>query len=108
MMRKLLFVAAMSLTVAGCFEDEKPAAKLPETKAVSEKTQKEIDPEAYKNNIAGAMAEIPTSMRSDFQRLLVCQIKVNNESDAPKPIDAEYIRSLTAYLKANPAAADNC
>lgn len=105
MLHKLLLVASAALVLANCAGSEEPAEQAPMEEPAEVQTQEDIDPEAYHNNIQAAMGEIPSSIRTDFQKLFTCEVRRNNERDNPKPVNAEYIRALTEYLKTNPAAA---
>lgn len=108
MHRKLLIAVAATLVLAGCSDGEtvEPVAAKQEIAKV--KTMKEIDPEAYHSNIESAMAEIPKSEMASFQKVFLCEMKKNNQSPNPRPIDASYIRALAAHIKANPGASQNC
>src|SRR3546814_9566800 len=67
---------------------------------------KEIDPEAYHSNIESAMAEIPKTEMANFQKVFLCEMKKNNQSPNPRPIDAGYVRALAAHIKANPTRSE--
>lgn len=107
MHRKLLIAVAATLVLAGCSNkpDEPPAPKQEVAKA---KTLEEIDPEAYHGNIESAMAEISPDQMANFQKVFLCEMKKNNLSPNPRPIDADYIRALAAHVKANPTVGQNC
>lgn len=108
MFRTLLLAAAAGLALASCDSAEKAAVNSPAEQPPVVQSQKDIDPEAYHNNIQSAIAEIPSSIREDFQKLFICEVRRNNQKPNPKPVDAAYIRALADYLKSNPGAASSC
>ena len=108
MHRKLLVAVVATLVLAGC-SDGKPAEPIAAKQEIAKvKTMKETDPEAYHSNIESAMAEIPKTEMANFQKVFLCEMKKNNQSPNPRPIDASYVRALAAHIKANPGAGQNC
>lgn len=108
MNRTLLVAVAAALSLAGCQEANKPVAPVKKEEPAPQLTLQQADPQAYHESVGGAMSEIPTDLRPRFQQIFICEMKKNNKSPNPKPVTAEYIRELTAYIKANPDAVDTC
>lgn len=108
MHRKLLIAVAATLVLAACSEPDAAAPVVPKQEVAKAKTLKEIDPEAYHSNIESAMSEISPEQMANFQKVFICEMKKNNQSPNPKPIDAKYIRDLAAHVKTNPTAGQTC
>ena len=108
MLRMLLVGAAAALVLGGCSSSDAIPQEPPQAETLAPKSQKEVDPEAYHQNIQAAMSEIPAELQVPFQKLFICEVRRNNSQPQPKPIDADYVRALIAHLKANPTAADSC
>lgn len=107
MHRKLLTAVAATLVLAGC-GDKPEEQSAPKQQVAKPKTMKEIDPEAYHSNIESAMSEISPEEMANFQKVFLCEMKKNNLSPNPRPIDANYVRALAAHVKANPTVGQQC
>src|SRR3546814_8371679 len=104
MQRKLRIAVAATRGLVGC-SDSKPAEPTPGKQEVAKvKTMKEIDPEAYHSNIESAMAEIPKTEMANFQKVFLCEMKKNNQSPNPQPIDAGNVRAPEAHIQDNQTA----
>jgi uncharacterized protein YcfL len=108
MHRKLLHAVAASLVLTGCSSGETAEPDATAQVRAQPKTLKETDPEAYHSNVESAMKEIAQSDMQNFQRVFICEMKKNNASPNPKPIDADYIRALAEHVKNNPTAGQHC
>lgn len=108
-MRQLFAVAIVTTMLAACSgaDTKQQPTAIVKSKAHAP-TLREADPEAFHKSIGAAMAEIPQAQRQQFQKLFICEVRKNNQTNRPRPVDADYVRELTEYLKANPTAGDTC
>lgn len=108
MLRKLLCAASAVFVLGACSQSAEPEASEEPAALETPMSQREADPEAFHNSIQAAMEEVPSDMQARFQILFACEVRKNNQRPNPYPVDAQYIRALTQYLKDNPTAGNSC
>lgn len=121
MKRNMMIAFAASLLVAACSSaDEKvadetaaaqpaptaPKAKAPAANGPKTDAQIKLEQTRVQQTVEQAMADIPPELREKHQAAFSCVIEKNNKLPAgqQKDIGVDTIRTITAQLKANPAA----
>ncbi len=98
----ILAATALCLAACGDAKDEGGAGQTKAAAVAKKAPQKKINAP-----VEDAMMSIPPELREDYQKAFACEVKRNKAKGDAKAINVtpEYVKDLTARLKADPSLA---
>lgn len=105
MKKKIILIAAGACALAAC-GGQKPNDP-PKARTSAGAKAKPASAKRINAPVEDAMMSIPPEMRADYQKAFACEVKRNKDKKDAKAIDVtpDYVRGLTARLKADPSLA---
>lgn len=95
---------ALALTACGDKAEQAPKpAPVEKTTSLQDR-----DPQAYKDNVGSAMAEVPEASRQDIPRAIGCIVSRPDASGRKPVLSAALVREVTEKLKNGQTVEDLC